>query len=144
MRRVVLGMVMLCVAPVAWAHTGPINACLGHTAEERVDYPVSADGTTPVPSEPGEYHFQFSPQQMNEEVLPTLAKYRATHPAQHEAVTVNDELVVTDVVRMMDYGSFTVDGRTYDIWEYTRQKEAILHCRDDENVLHTGIARVRK
>ena len=129
MRRWIWVLVGMSVMPCAWAHPGRTDACRGHAVQERVDYPVSTEGTTPVPSEPGEYHFHFSPQQMNEEVLPSLSEYRRAHP--------------NSTSLGIDHGSFVVAGRTYDIWEYTRQEEAILHCRDDENVVHTGISRIR-
>ena len=113
----------------AWAHPGPVDACLGHAVTEHVEYPVMADGTPTVPGEPGEYHLHFTPHQMEWEVLPSLRDYQRVHPA---ATSLG-----------IDHGSFFVGDRQYDIWEYTRQNEAIIHCRDDEDVMHTGKIRIR-
>ena len=113
----------------AFAHPGPVDACLGHTVTDRVEYPDQADGQPTVPSEPGEHHFQFTPEQMDQEVLPSLRAYRARHPSSTSLG--------------IDHGSFEVNGRGYDIWEYTRQGEAIVHCQGDDEVVHTGIIRIR-
>lgn len=119
---------------LALAHPGRTDTCGGHTVSERYHDPAcrpTATGNAEVEcadSEPGEYHFHFSGQQMDREVLPSLAEYRRTHPAETSLG--------------IDRGSFIVGGRTYDIFELTRQGEAIIHCQDDENVLHTGIARI--
>ena len=123
-----LSLWLLLWSPVVWAHPGDLDACLGHTVTERVEYPANPDGQPSYPSEVGEYHFEFTLSQLGE-AKRTLAEYRATHPAQTALGT--------------DYGSFTVDGHTYDILEQTRQDEAILHCRGDDAVDHTGIARAR-
>lgn len=121
---------LLQCSELSLAHPGRTDACGGHTVTEWVEYPANPDGQPSYPSEPGEYHFHFTPQQITEEVRPSLAAYKQTHPQQ----TPLGE----------DYGSFVVEGHTYDILEYTReQKEAILHCQGDDEVTHTGIARVR-
>ena len=125
----VLTVVLLMNATQAFAHPGEVDACAGHTATEWVAYPPQADGTTTVPSEPGEYHFHFSPEQMNDQAIPSLREYRRLQQSLgHDP---------------RDLGAFTVDGRTYDLMEYTRQGEAILHCQGDEDVLHTGIGRIQ-
>ena len=125
--RVILGVVLsLGLAPLAWAHPGELDACGGHTATEWVEYPPQANGALIVSSEPGEYHVHLTPVEMDE-ALVSLRRYRR----QYRGVMPDD------------HGSFTVNGRAYDIWEYTRQGEAILHCKSDDHVLHTGIARMR-
>ena len=80
-----------------------------------------------MPSESGEYHFHFSPAQMQA----GLASLRAYRRALRRGG-----------LDVPDYGSFRVGSRTYDILEYTRQGEAILHCQGDDTVTHTGIARM--
>lgn len=142
---------------LAWSHPGDLDVCGGHTEMERVEYPLMANGQPTVPSEPGEYHFHFTQEQMDQEVLPSLREYRRRHAlalralmsnaSAGEAIVVNDALEVVHMTKriglgMTDYGSFTVGDKTYDIWEYTRQQEAILHCQGDDEVLHTGIARI--
>lgn len=130
--------VTLCLTLIpllAWAHPGRTDSCGGHTVSEPYEYTActpSATGHAQVecsPSEAGEYHLHVSAEEMNEQVMPSLAEYRRTHPSSTSLG--------------IDLGSFTMNGRTYDIWEYTRNGEAIIHCRDDENVLHTGIMRVK-
>lgn len=108
------------------AHPGDVDRCGGHETETWVAYPSQAGGQPTVPSEPGEYHFHFTPAQMEEEVLPSL---RASRQQAHRPAD--------------DFGSFHVANRTYDILQYTRQGEAILHCQGDDEVTHTGIARIR-
>ena len=134
MRFLALG-VWLGWASVAWAHPGATDACGGHTVSDAVHYTecqATATGNASVEcadSEVGEHHFHFSPTQMDEEVLPSLAEYRRTHPAQ--------------TPEGIDYGSFVVEGRTYDIWQITRQGEAIVHCVDEDDALKTGVVRIR-
>lgn len=121
-------------APSTWAHPGPLDACGGHVAEQWVEYPANPDGQPAYPSEPGEYHFHFQPEQMAV-IRESLAAYKQTHP---QFVPMGDGRLVED------YGSFTIEGKTYDILEYTRQhRAAILHCQDDDEVTHAGIARIR-
>lgn len=136
MRPLLMMAVVSCLfAPLASAHPGRTDACGGHQVTEVFHYAScvpSATGNASVEcadSEAGEYHFHFTAKQMNGEVLPSLSEYRRTHPASTSLG--------------IDHGSFTTGGKAYDIWEYTRQGEAILHCRGDENVIHTGIARVK-
>ena len=130
MRSAISLSVLLLVAPTAWAHPGSTDACYGHTVMEWVEYPANPDGQPSYPSEPGEYHFHFTPEQMPE-IRESLSAYKRTHPQ----FTPLGE----------DYGSFTVGEHTYDILEYTReQREAILHCQGDDEVTHTGIARIRE
>lgn len=111
---------------IASAHPGPLDACGGHVAEERVEYPNNPNGQPSYPSEPGEFHFHLDRAQF-EEAKQSLAEYRATHPMH--------------TWKGIDYGSFTVGNVIYDIIEKTRQDEAILHCVGDDAVTHTGIAR---
>lgn len=121
--------VLMCVQPVVSAHPGPMDACGGHTTTEHVDYGVQTDGEPIVPSEVGEYHIHFTP----DEVADAAASLRDYKRTKREAgfIPINDR------------GTFVVSGRAYDILEYTRQGEAILHCRSDDDVTHTGIARMR-
>ena len=118
---------------VAWAHPGPLDACAGHIAEERVEYPAHPDLQPTFPSEPGEYHFQFTTQEA-EEAQRTLYAYRTTHPLQ----TADGP----------DYGSFTVGSMWYDVLNYTRpdangERVAIVRCRSEHDPLTTGIVRIK-
>ena len=111
----------------AWAHPGPLDACSGHVAEERVEYPPMADGRATVPSESQEYHIHWNPEQI-EQAQRSLREYFAT-PRE-----------------IGDHGSVIVDGVQYDILEYTRQSEAIFKCESERleaGKIKTGIVRVR-
>lgn len=110
------------------AHPGEVDTCGGHATTEWVTYGVKADGTPIVPSEPGEYHFHWTPAQV-EEAVQSLVAYHTQQAAKGQA-------------RIDDLGTLTVGGQTYDILQYTRQQEAILHCQGDDTVDHTGIVRV--
>lgn len=121
--------IALFIHTIAYAHPGELDSCKGHSTQEYVEYPNRFDGKPTVPSEAGEYHFHFTIEEMDNEVLPTLSEYRRVHPRRNPLG--------------IDHGSFMVKGKRYEIWEYTRQEEAIIHCTDDEEVLHTGIARIR-
>ena len=111
------------------AHEGPVDACGGHTAQEWVEYAPRADGTPTVPSEAGEYHFHLAPAEI-EEARASLREYRRVR-------LEGGSLLPGDL------GSFLVGERAYDIWQYTRQQEAILHCQGDDEITHAGIVRVR-
>lgn len=135
MRQLVIIAIVLGWASSAWSHPGRTDACGGHTVSESYVYEgcqPTATGNASVEcadSEAGEYHFHVEGKEMDKQVLPSLAEYRRTHPASTELG--------------IDHGSFILNGRIYDIWEYTRQGEAVIHCKDDENVLHTGVMRVK-
>lgn len=120
---VVLVLIFACTPPVL-AHPGRTDNCGGHTVTSRVEYPPNPDGQLSYPSEKGEYHFHLSLSQLGEAKL-TLAEYRAAH--------------LGSSAHGPDYGSFTVEGRSYDILEKTRQDEAIVRCGDD--VTKVGIMR---
>ena len=113
---------------VASAHDSGLDDCRGHTTENVVNYGVDASGTEIASSEAGEYHFHFTPDQIAQ-ARQSLYNYR-----KERGLLVN---------RPDDFGSFTVDGITYDIWQYTRQSSAIIHCVSDDDVLHSGIVRIK-
>lgn len=115
------------MAPCALAHPGDLDTCGGHATQEQVEYPQSVDGTTPVLSESGEYHFHFTKEQLEREIFVSLRDYRLTHPDLNPP----------------DYGSFLVGERAYDILEYTRQQEVIIRCVEPEGTEHVGIVRGR-
>lgn len=124
---------VLIVAFLVWpvaasAHDAPLDSCRGHATERSVDYGVASDGMLIQPSEAGEYHFHLTPDQIGDAVR-SLYDYR-----KERGLLVNRE---------DDFGSFGVDGVIYDIWQYTRQGEAIIHCAGDNDVLHSGIVRVK-
>ena len=124
------GICCLFCSSTAFAHPGKVDACLGHEVAEAVEYGARADGSLIVPSEFGEYHLHFTSAQMVEAAY-SLERYRAD---------------LSPMLRreLRDLGSFTVGGHIYDILEYTRQSEAIVHCQGDDEVTHTGIVRVRE
>lgn len=123
--RWLMGGLLLSLTSVAWAHPGPVDICQGHTVTEDQAVPDLADGRAGVPLEAGEYHVHVAPQEWEAQGLPSLLAYRRAHPQEG------------------DLGSFVIDGRTYDIWQYTRQGHAIIHCVGDDDVLHTGILRMQ-
>lgn len=120
---------LLIVDAYAFAHPGPVDSCVGHTVTDRQDVGQDVMGDPLRPLEPGEYHFHFTPEQMNHEVLPSLALYRAQVRASGGDPR--------------DLGTFTAGGHAYDILEYTRQGDAILHCHGEEDITKTGIGRIQ-
>ena len=134
MRRVLTlcsstAMLLLLGHALVAAHPGALDGCGGHTETEWVEYPPQADGQPTVPSEPGEYHFHFTPAQVDE----SFKSLRAYQRQQRNAGTG----------RIDDLGTFTVGDLVYDILEYTRQGQEIIRCRDESEDIKTGIQRVR-
>ena len=121
------------MTPPVSAHPGSVDVCKGHTTDGWVEYATMGnDGQWVAPSEPGEYHFHFSASAVRAGLQREVDRFME--------LARNTEGVVR--VSFDDIDALLIDGYVYDIWEYTRQGDAILKCRWDDEVTHMGIVRV--